>query len=1465
MINKIKLFFIFGVLFSTILKTQAQAPTFNWARTIGASASTASGRSITSDAAGNVYTIGDFSGTMDFDPGAGTFNLTSAVGTIFILKLTAAGNFVWAKALGGANSFSYGVQLDNSGNIYATGSFGLTSDFDPGAGTVNLTSAGSTDIFILKLDNNGNFIWAKAIGNTGIDSGRAIDVSGSGNVYTTGTFEATVDFDPGTSTSNLTATSGTDIFVSKLDASGNFVWAKRMGGINFEGGESIALDASESVYTTGFFESTVDFDPGASTFILSTSGGDDIFISKLDVNGNFVWAKKVGSSGQDISESIKIDGAGNSYITGAYDGTVDFDPGTGTFNLTGSTGFFNAFVLKLDINGNFSWAKSISGASNPYGTGIAVDAGGNAFSIGEFSAITDFDPSAGTFNLTPTASNDGYILKLDPAGNFVWAQAIGGAGSQAPRSINVNSLGGLYTTGFIAGITDFDPGAPVFNLTNLGVNDIFIQKMSEALLPSIITNFTPTSGPIGTTVTITGTNFSTTPANNIVYFGATRATVTVATATQLTVTVPVGATYQPIAVNVAGLIAYSAIPFTVTFLGGGTINACSFAAKADFTTGSGPISVSIGDLDGDGKADLAVANGTAGTNTVSVFRNTGSGPGNVSYAAKVDFTTGSQPWSVSVGDLDGDGKADLVVANSAGNVVSVFRNTSTGAGIISYAAKVDLPTGIRPQSVSIGDLDGDGKADLALANLNSNTVSVFRNTGSTGSISFAAKVDFATGTAPRSVSIGDLDGDGKADLAVANASSNTVSVFRNTSSGAGSISYAAKVDFATGTAPRSVSIGDLDGDGKADLAVTNQSSNTVSVFRNTGSAGSINLSSFAAKVDFTTGTSPISVSIGDLDGDGKADLAVANFDSDNVSIFRNTSSVGIISYAPKVDFTTGGRPYSVSIGDLDGDGKADLAIVNIISGTLSIFRNTIGNAPTITSFTPLSGPTGTSVTITGTNFDLTPANNIVKFNGTTAIVTVSTATSITTTVPTGATTGTIEVTVGCNTVTSSTNFTTCNPPPPPGTISNSRCGNGTVTITASGTVNGNYRWYDVATGGTAISGEVNSSFTTPVLTATTTYYVSILIGSCESARVAVAATITTLPASPSITGASSCGVASLTLSASGGTSGQYRWYTVATGGTAITGEVNSMYVTPSLSATTSYFVSINNGTCESNRTSVIATINPVPTAPITTGASGCSPSTIILNASGGTSGQYRWYTVATGGTALTGQTNSSYTTPSLTTTTTYYVSINNGTCESARILVIATITGLCAQPPVINTAPLSTTVGGIVTIDLKPLITTSGTLDVNSIILNVPPSSGAIATITNGVLTISYQGIAFTGKEIFSIRACDTNGNCSTQQFEIEVAGDVMVYNALSPNEDGLNDIFKIEYIDLIPETQNNKVSIYNRWGSKVFEIANYNNTTNVFKGLTNDGNELSSGTYYYKIEFASGRKTETGYLALKK
>ncbi len=258
--------------------------------------------------------------------------------------------------------------------------------------------------------------------------------------------------------------------------------------------------------------------------------------------------------------------------------------------------------------------------------------------------------------------------------------------------------------------------------------------------------------------------------------------------------------------------------------------------------------------------------------------------------------------------------------------------------------------------------------------------------GSSGSIDasfFAAKTDFATGDRPFSVAIGDLDGDGKPDLAVTNLEANTVSVYRNTGS-SGSIdasSFAAKTDFATGTNPRSVVIGDLDGDGKPDLAVANFGA-TVSVFRNTSSSGSIAASSFAAKIDFTTGSSHVSVAIGDLDGDGKPDLAVANFSSDNVSVLRNTSSSGSIdasSFTAKTDFATGSSPVSVAIGDLDGDGKPDLAVTNQSSATVSVLRNADIVVPTITSFTPLSAKPGDAVTITGTGFNTTLANNIVFF------------------------------------------------------------------------------------------------------------------------------------------------------------------------------------------------------------------------------------------------------------------------------------------------------------------------------------------------------------------------------------------------------------------------------------------------------------------------------------------------------
>ncbi len=470
---------------------------------------------------------------------------------------------------------------------------------------------------------------------------------------------------------------------------------------------------------------------------------------------------------------------------------------------------------------------------------------------------------------------------------------------------------------------------------------------ATALVIPTIASFTPTYGSVGTTVTITGTGFNTTATNNIVYLGAVKAVVSSATSTSLNVTVPVGATFAPITSTdtTTGLTAYSNKPFVVTFQAYQIIDATSFAAKIDFASGSSPNGLSISDLDGDGKPDIIVANESS--NNISLYRNT-STSGSIasnSFAAKVDLTTGSGPHRLAVGDIDGDAKHDIVVANWTSNTISIFRNVSTIGSIVagSFSSKVDIPTTAGPNAVTLADIDGDGKTDILVAGAGSDTISVFRNIGSIGNLSlssFQTAIYLTSGTTPASVAVGDLDGDGKPDMAISNSNSSTVTIFRNTSS-AGVISFAAKADLTTGSIPFGANLADLDGDGNMDVIVPNYGSGTVSLFRNTSSVGSI---SFAAKQDVSTGSNPSVVSIGDLDGDSKPDMVVGNYGSGSISVFRSKSTTGSLSassFAPKIDYSTGFQMYGVALGDLDGDGKPDIAVINYNNSSVSIFRNVI--------------------------------------------------------------------------------------------------------------------------------------------------------------------------------------------------------------------------------------------------------------------------------------------------------------------------------------------------------------------------------------------------------------------------------------------------------------------------------------------------------------------------------------------
>jgi uncharacterized delta-60 repeat protein/gliding motility-associated-like protein len=452
---------------------------------------------------------------------------------------------------------------------------------------------------------------------------------------------------------------------------------------------------------------------------------------------------------------------------------------------------------------------------------------------------------------------------------------------------------------------------------------------------------------------------------------------------------------------------------------------------------------------------------------------------------------------------------------------------------------------------------------------------------------------------------------------------------------------------------------------------------------------------------------------------------------------------------------------------------------------------------------------------------------------------------------------------GCQGNHTTVNVNTLTPPSAPTLSDVSTCAGTTATLVAAGGTNGQYRWYANPTGNSLATTSTNDTFTTPALS-TTNYYVAIHDGNCESTRTTATVTILASPAAPGITPVSVCSGETATLVASGGVNGQYRWYADPTGSTLATTLTNDSFTTTSLTTTASYYVAINDGTCESNRTAAVATVLSNPTSPVVTGASGCPGNPITLTISGATDGQYRWYVDPTGSTLATTSTNASFTTPSLTITTSYYAAINNGSCESTRTQVTATVLP-CSDPPVISATSITVTVQGNSTIDILSLLSDpNNDLDLSTLSVSRQPTSGAIATIDGTSLTIDYAGVSFSGTDFLRIRVCDLNANCAEQELSIEVIGNVTVFNALSPGEDGKNDIFYLQHIDILESTKNNKVVILNRWGDVVWETENYDNNTRVFKGLNNNGNELPTGVYFYRVTFSSGEKQLEGFISLK-
>ncbi len=480
----------------------------------------------------------------------------------------------------------------------------------------------------------------------------------------------------------------------------------------------------------------------------------------------------------------------------------------------------------------------------------------------------------------------------------------------------------------------------------------------------VINSISPAAGPVNSTVTITGNNFGTTPASNVVWFGSARVPVTAASGTSLTVTVPAGISSQPVTITTGGLTSFPFAPFNTTFADIGQFVPSAFSARTDVPAGSGPQFICNADLDGDGKADLVVANGDS--NTVTIYHNN-SIPGTISFSEVASFTMGATgyPIGVAAGDLDGDGKPEIIISNYYTQTLQFLLNAST-PGHILMDSVLSVPSGNYILGASIADLNGDGKPEVVVACQGSNLLSVYTNSSTLGHISFSneSTILAPSGGSPFRVLVADLDGDGKPDLAAANTYAGTVSAYLNTTPTGGTISFAPNVDFTTGNFPEGLAIADIDGDGKPDMIVANNNDNTLSLFHNTSTVGSV---SFAPQLTVNSGYAAYDLVVADFDGDGHPDIAVVDQYSNTVSVHRNISTPGTIAISANVDYTTGNIPYSITTADFDGDGKPDLATANDADNTFTVLRNAGSNETAITSFSPTSGTTGTVVTITGLN------------------------------------------------------------------------------------------------------------------------------------------------------------------------------------------------------------------------------------------------------------------------------------------------------------------------------------------------------------------------------------------------------------------------------------------------------------------------------------------------------------------
>jgi len=452
---------------------------YGWTRTVGAGSYDAA-LGVVTDGADNLYATGVFHEKVDFDPSKRKDRRKcKGEDCLFLTAYDAQESYFWTAVMGSkAGSVGGGgIALSPSEKLLIVGSFDGKVDFDPGKGRDKIKSFDdSSDIFVTLLRSNGSYRWTRVLTGPGSDTGRAIDVDSNGNIFLTGWFSQTIDFDPGRGEDRRTAMGGSDIFVTKLWADGSYSWTCTFPGLDFQSAMGVATDCNDNVVITGEFRNTVDFDPGEGEDIRQSNGKRDFFITKLGDDGSYHWTHTAGGVENDHGHDVTTDAAGNVYVTGSFQETVDFNP-RGGGDVRVSEGVFDVYIIKLGPDGSYRWTKTFGGEAIDAGFGIALGPDNVLGVTGGFNVTVDFDPSEGVDEHTSNGGRDVFITRFTTDGDYRFTDTFGGIERDGGEGIAFDADGNVVACGaYDSQDVDFDPTGGVDVHSSNGSADIFITK-----------------------------------------------------------------------------------------------------------------------------------------------------------------------------------------------------------------------------------------------------------------------------------------------------------------------------------------------------------------------------------------------------------------------------------------------------------------------------------------------------------------------------------------------------------------------------------------------------------------------------------------------------------------------------------------------------------------------------------------------------------------------------------------------------------------------------------------------------------------------------------------------------------------------------------------------------------------------------------------------------------------------------